>query len=85
MGVQNLDASVTTMKQRAATLFNYRKATLAASLNQNPVLVVLPEQTSQMTGEVPPARQYGALVVQQYAALNSTGNYPLNERNPGGC
>jgi hypothetical protein len=38
-----------------------------------------------MTGEVPPARQYGALVVQQYAALNSTGNYPLNERNPGGC
>jgi hypothetical protein len=84
MGVQNLDASVTTMKQRAATLFNYRKATLAASLNQNPVLVVLPEQTSQMTGEVPPARQYGALVVQQYADLKSTGNYPLNERNPGG-
>jgi len=84
MGVQNLDASVTTMKQRAATLFNYRKATLAASLNQNPVLVVLPEQTSQMSGEVIPARQYGALVVQQYADLKSTGNYPLTERNPGG-
>ena len=85
MGNQNLDASVTTMKQRAATLYNYRKATLAASYNQNPVLVVLPEQTSQMTEEVPTNRQYGALVAQQYSDLKSTGNYPLNERNPGGC
>lgn len=84
MGNQNLDASVTTMKQRAATLYNYRLATLNASLAQNPVLVVKPEQTSDMTGEVPPARQYGALVVQQYSTITSTGNYPLNERNPGG-
>ena len=84
MGNQNLDASITTMKQRAATLYNYRLATLNASLSQNPVLVVLPEQTSQMTGEVPPARQYGSLVAQQYSTIRTTGNYPLNERNPGG-
>jgi hypothetical protein len=85
MGLQNLDASVTTMKRRAATLYNFRKATLAASLNQNPVLVVQPEQTSEMSQEVVPNRQYGSLVDQQYRSLISTGLYPTNETNPGGC
>jgi hypothetical protein len=84
MGLQNLDASVTTMKLRAATLYNYRLASLNASLSQNPVLVVLPEQTSQMSEEVVPNRQYGSLVSQQYSTLRTTGLYPTNERNPGG-